>query len=220
MENEIERKNTIKHLSKTYFIIKRIFDLLSSSLLLLLISPLFLFLSLLVLITSGTPIFFKDLRVGEDGKDIKVLKFRTMFSDSEIKPEKYLNAEQMQEWKTERKVKNDPRITSLGRFLRKSSLDELPQLINIIFGDMSVVGPRAVTRREIDAYYSSDEQKILLSAIPGLTGYWQVYGRNDVNYENGERKKMELEYFAKRGLCFDFYLIIATVPAVFKHKGI
>jgi lipopolysaccharide/colanic/teichoic acid biosynthesis glycosyltransferase len=203
----------------TYFVGKRIFDLISALLLLILISPLMLMLALLVVLTSRGPALFKDPRIGKNGKTIKVLKFRTMYSDAETHPERYLSASQMQEWKIERKVKSDPRIVPFGRFLRKTSLDELPQLFNIIVGNMSVVGPRAVTQKELDDYYSRDEKNLLLSIKPGLTGYWQAYGRSNVTYETGERVKMEMKYFEKRGWLFDLKIIFATIPAVLSHKG-
>lgn len=219
MGKNISESVPVKRVSHFYFFIKRLFDVVSATLLFLLILPLFLLLGFLVIATSKGKMFFKDRRVGKGGKDILVLKFRTMYSDSETNPEKYLTPAQLLQWKTERKVKDDPRITPLGRFLRKSSLDELPQLINIIGGSMSVVGPRAVTRVEIEKNYTKEQQQLLLSAIPGLTGYWQVYGRGDANYETGERARMELYYFSKRSLAFDFFLIFATIPAVLKHRG-
>lgn len=202
-----------------YFSLKRIFDFVSSFLLFVIISPLMLLLALLVLFSSRGPILFKDPRLGKNGKNIKVLKFRTMYIDSESNPQKYFSKEQMEEWKTERKVKNDPRITRLGKFLRKTSLDELPQLFNIIGGSMSVVGPRAITQRELTSFYTEEQQKVFLSAKPGLTGYWQAYGRSTVTYESGERTKMELAYFEKRSLLFDLKIIFATIPAVLSHKG-
>lgn len=202
-----------------YFFAKRVFDFFSSFLLFIVLLPLFLLLSLLVLVTNPGPILFKDHRIGKNGKPISVLKFRSMYADAETRPERYLSSEQMKQWREERKVTNDPRITPFGRFLRKSSLDELPQLINIMVGTMSVVGPRPITQKELVDNYSNEEQSILLSARPGLLGYWQVYARNDAKYETGERQKMELEYFQKRSLFFDLKLVFLAIPMMMKHKG-
>jgi lipopolysaccharide/colanic/teichoic acid biosynthesis glycosyltransferase len=209
----------VKTVKGSYFFIKRGFDIVSSFLLLIVLIPLFLFLIIAdALSTHGEP-FFLDKRVGYQGKSIRILKFRSMVADAEDHPEKYLNEEQMEEWKKERKVKNDPRITRFGLFLRKSSLDELPQLFNILGGSLSVVGPRAITETELSQNYTEEQKKIFLSAKPGLTGYWQVYARNDATYESGERVKLEMTYFEKRGLWLDFYLILATIPSMAKHQG-
>lgn len=202
-----------------YFFLKRFFDICSSFFLFIFLLPLLFVLSILVLIANPGPIFFKDHRVGKNGKPISVLKFRSMYTDSETNPERYLSAEQMNQWKKERKVTNDPRITPVGRFLRKSSLDELPQLLNIIAGSMSVVGPRPVTRSELSSNYSEEEINLLLSVRPGLLGYWQVFARNDAKYETGERQKMELLYPEKCSLFFDAKIIFCAIPSLFRHRG-
>ena len=168
--------------------------------------------------TKGHPIF-KDERIGQKGKTIKVLKFRTMYYDAETNIDKYLTPEQKEVWIRERKLENDPRITKFGRLLRKTSLDELPQLFNIFLGSMSVVGYRPMSAREVRDHFSEEEKNILFSAKPGLTGYWQVYGRSGADFVSGERQKLELEYFSKRGFFFDLGLIFKTIPAVLKHKG-
>ncbi len=205
--------------SKAYDVSKRVFDILMSSLALLLLSPLLLVLSLIVKFSSKGTVFFKDHRIGKEGKRITVLKFRSMYSDAESNIRKYLNEEQMKTWSIERKLDNDPRITKIGRFLRKTSLDELPQLFNIFTGDLSFVGPRPITKIELEENYTRYQRKKLLSVTPGLTGYWQVYGRSDVDYKSGERQKEELAYLPKRSFFFDLKLIFLTVPAVLKHKG-
>lgn len=221
-ENIEKAKTYLPHVRKVgwfYYGGKRVFDFLSALLLFICIIPLFLVLGFGVLISSKGPIFYKDIRVGKNGKTIKLLKFRSMYPDAQKHPEKYFNATQMEEWKTERKVENDPRITPFGNFIRKTSLDELPQLLNIMGGSLSVVGPRAITKAELDTYYSDEQKTILLSAKPGLTGYWQVHGRNDARYETGERTILEMTYFEKRRLLYDLGLIFATIPALFKHQG-
>ena len=201
-----------------YFFFKRVFDFLSSFLLIILLSWLLLLIWIINLFaTKGHPIF-KDKRIGYKGKKIKVYKFRSMYYDAESNIDKYLTFEQKEIWLKERKLDNDPRITKFGRFLRKTSLDELPQLFNILFGSLSMVGWRPISERELNEFYP-EEQKILLSGKPGLTGYWQVYGRGESTYESGERQKTELEYFTKRGFWYDLGLVFKTIPAVLSRKG-
>lgn len=221
-ENIEKAKNYLPHVRKVgwfYYGGKRVFDFVSALLLFVLLIPLFFILGLCVFASSRGPIFYKDVRVGKNGKMINLLKFRSMYPDAQAHPEKYFTETQMEEWRTERKVENDPRITPFGNFIRKTSLDELPQLLNIMGGSLSVVGPRAITKAELDTYYSDEQKTILLSAKPGLTGYWQVHGRNDARYETGERTILEMTYFEKRRLLYDLGLIFATIPALFKHQG-
>lgn len=202
---------------KCYAFFKRCFDVLSSFAMILLCSPLLLVLSIVVACSSKGRIIFRDERVGKNGKAIKVYKFRTMFADAD-NLDKYLSAEQKEQWQKERKLDNDPRITRIGKVLRKTSLDELPQLFNILFGSLSVVGPRPITRKELENF-TDDQREKLLSVRPGLTGYWQVYGRKSANYENGERQKLELEYLSKRGFFYDLKLIFLTIPVVLRRDG-
>ncbi|MGM9879733.1 MAG: sugar transferase [Bacilli bacterium] len=203
---------------KLYAFNKRIFDFFSSLIMICLLSWLLLILFILQLFaTKGHPIF-ADKRVGKKGKLIKVYKFRSMYYDAESNIDKYLSTEQKEIWLRERKLDNDPRITKLGKILRKTSLDELPQLFNILFGSMSVVGPRPISVKELDNF-NDEELNVLYTAKPGLTGYWQVYGRSDVDFESGERQRLELEYFGKRSFWFDLGLIFKTIPAVLASKG-
>ncbi len=205
--------------SKWYLFWKRVFDIFNSFLAIIVLSPLFLFTALIIKLTSKGPVFFFDKRIGRYGKEIKVIKFRSMYIDAESRLKSYLTPEQYQKWLVDRKLENDPRITRFGKFIRKTSIDELPQLFNIFVGNMSFVGPRPITRLELDVNYSKEQKMILLSALPGLTGYWQVMGRSDAVYDTGERQRLELAYFYRRGLWFDIYLILMTIPAVLKHKG-
>ena len=131
--------------------------------------------------------------------------------------EKILTPEQLLQYRTEFKIDNDPRITKVGNFLRKSSLDELPQLINILKGDISIVGPRPIVEREI-VIYGKDTAK-LLSVQPGLTGYWQAYARNNATYESGERQKMEMYYVEHQSLWLDIKIIFKTFSSVLKGSG-
>lgn len=203
----------------TYSFFKRLLDIVVSLIGILLLSWLFIILAILVKVTSKGSIFFIDNRVGKSNKNIKVLKFRTMYYDAESRLNSYLTEEQMEEWTKERKIVNDPRITPIGKMLRKTSLDELPQLFNILIGNLSIVGPRPITRMELEENFTEEEKTKLLTVKPGLTGNWQVYGRSDVSFESGERQKLELEYVDKRGFFFDLKIVFLTIPAVLKHRG-
>jgi|SRR5574344_532308 lipopolysaccharide/colanic/teichoic acid biosynthesis glycosyltransferase len=209
----------VKKASGCYRFFKRSFDIIFSIVALIVLSPFILLLAIInSFVCKGHP-FYKDQRVGLNGKKIWLYKFQSMYPDAESHPEKYLTPDQLNEWNTERKVENDPRILPFGRFLRKTSLDELPQFLNILNGSLALVGPRAITETEFNRYYSPDQQKILVSCRPGLTGYWQVKARNDATYESGQRTRMEMTYFEKRGFFFDLGLVLSTIPSMFKHEG-
>ncbi|MDY4052921.1 MAG: sugar transferase [Bacilli bacterium] len=215
----MDNKITPRKVGFFYFFSKYTFDFLVSLISIIILLPAFIIIGIIVKCSSKGPIFFVDKRVGKNEKMIGVLKFRTMYVDAETNIEKYLTPEQIKAWKEERKLENDPRITKIGNFLRKSSLDELPQLFNILIGQMSIVGPRPISKREYDAYYNDEEKKILSTARPGLTGYWQVYGRNEVDYASGERSKLTMEYFKKRSLLLDLKIIFKTFAVVISGKG-
>lgn len=193
---------------------KRFFDVFSSFLAIILLSWLFIILMILVKCTSKGPIFYGHKRIGKRGKIIKIWKFRSMKVDK--RPlEEILSPEQLEEYKRDFKVTNDPRITKIGKFLRKTSLDELPQLFNIFIGNMSVVGWRPIIQEELDRY---GENGVLLTKIkPGLTGFWASHGRSNVNYD--QRIKMELYYTIKRSIWLDIRIIFATFIGVFKGDG-
>lgn len=204
---------------KVYRFFKRVFDIFVSGLFIVILSPLLLLIALSVKLTSKGPVFFKDQRIGLHGLPIHVYKFRTMYSDAEENIEKYLTADQLQIWLKDRKLDNDPRITKIGKFLRKTSLDELPQLFNIFMGSLSIVGPRPIGRHEMKVNYTHPQMRILVSVKPGLTGVWAVYGRSKCTYESGERQLKELSYVDKRSLWFDLKIIFLTIPAVLKREG-
>lgn len=202
-----------------YEFIKRCFDIFASGIAIILFGWLLLILALAVKFTSKGPALFKDCRVGKNGKKIKIYKFRSMYIDAESNLDKYLTPEMKEKWAKERKLDNDPRITKVGKFLRKTSLDELPQLFNIFGGSISIVGPRPIKNYELLSAYTPYQIQKLLSVKPGLTGYWQVYGRSNVDYASGKRQKEELAYLPKRGLLMDIKIIFLTIPAVLKKKG-
>ncbi|WP_422388396.1 sugar transferase [Clostridium baratii] len=199
---------------KVYNFFKRAFDLISSSIALIVFSPIFLIVAIAIKLDSEGDIVFGHTRIGRDGKLIKVYKFRTMVKNAKEVFENFTE-EQKQEYYTNFKLDNDPRITRVGNFLRKTSLDELPQLLNIIKGDMSVVGPRPIVEKEIEKY--GVYAKKMFSVTPGLTGYWQANGRSDTSYD--ERVQMDMYYVDNRSFLMDMKIIFKTVISVIKKKG-
>ena len=172
-----------------YLIVKRTIDILGALIGLVLLSPIFLIVAIAIKLDSKGPIIFGHTRRGLHGKDIKVYKFRTMYENSQEIFNNFTK-EQKEEFYKNFKLENDPRVTKIGDFLRRTSIDELPQLINILNGSMSIVGPRPIVQKEIDLY--GDYANKLFSVVPGLTGYWQANGRSDTTYE--ERIKMDMYY--------------------------
>lgn len=216
---EADSVKVVAKSNKAYIFFKRLFDVVSSACALVLLSWLLIIVAVIVKLTSKGPVLYKDHRIGKNGMELYILKFRTMFINAEEHIHDYLTDEQYKEWLSERKVENDPRITPVGRFLRRTSIDELPQLVNILKGDMSVVGPRPLTKSEIEENFTLLEQKKLLGAKPGLTGNWGAYGRSSVTFESGERQRMELEYVDKQCTALDLKIIFASVFSVLKGKG-
>ncbi|PDQ18032.1 exopolysaccharide biosynthesis protein [Mesorhizobium sanjuanii] len=198
-------------------LIKRSFDIAGSVIGLIALSPLFLMVALLVKFSDGGPIFYGHSRIGRGGRIFPCLKFRTMVQDGERVLAAHLaaNPDAKAEWIATRKLKDDPRVTRVGAVLRKLSLDELPQIINILQGDMSLVGPRPVVRDELEIYGNS--AVYYLKSRPGLTGLWQVSGRNDVSYDS--RVAFDRHYVENWSLFEDIRIIIKTVPAVWMSRG-
>lgn len=195
-----------------YDVIKRVCDVFCSFFGLIVLSPLFLVLSAFIVFErSGKGVLYKQKRLGKNGKYIYVYKFRSMINDAD-NVTKWLNEEQVRQYYREYKVENDPRVTKIGKLLRRTGLDELPQLINILKGDLSLVGPRPIQETEAELY--GDDKNLLLSVNPGLTGYWQVNCSGDVTYSNRKRQKMELFYVTHRNLGWDIQLCFATVGAI------
>ena len=199
-----------------YTVLKRISDLVISSVAAVVLSPLMLVISVCIVAEDGFPVFYRPTRVGYRGRPIVVLKFRTMKNNAD-RLEETLTQEQLEEYKKNFKLEKDPRITKVGAFLRKTSLDELPQLFNIISGKLSLVGPRPVLQEETELY--GEDRDLLLSCKPGLTGLWQAKGRSNVTYEDGARQALELTYVRERGFLLDLKILIWTVGAVIRMDG-
>jgi len=197
----------------TYAFWKRLFDVIGATILLVLLSPLFILIALAVKLTSKGPVFFKSKRIGLGGKTITFIKFRTMCVDAEKQLDELLE-------KNEKdgpifKIKDDPRITPIGRFLRNYSLDELPQLFSVIKGEMSLVGPRPPLAREVEQYDARAAQR--LTVKPGITCYWQVMGRSDLSFE--EWIALDLKYIEDMSFWLDLQIILRTPLAVLRGKG-
>jgi len=207
----MERTTTRASLRLQHFL-KRCLDLLGAAALILFLLPLFIIVSVLVALEDGRPIIYRRRVLGVNG-EFDAFKFRTMIRDADsiLSSDPTLKAE----FERNFKLKDDPRITRVGAFLRRASLDELPQLFNILSGQMSLVGPRMITAPELDKYGS--HKRLLLSAKPGLTGYWQVRGRQNVSY--GERVRMDVYYIQNWSLTMDLRILVETPLKVFKSEG-
>ena len=198
---------------RVYRFFKRMTDILFSLVVLALFLPFALLIAIGTAISSKASPIYCDERLGKDGKVIGVFKFRTMYKDADSNPRKYLSRSQMRQFRHERKVTNDPRVTRFGSLLRKTSIDEIPQFLNVLIGDMSLVGPRPVTKREIYTNFSINERDLVLSVRPGITGSWQVYGRNDDTWSSGSRKRLVMDYFSHRSFWYDAKLLALTIPS-------
>ena len=196
--------------------LKRSFDVSVSAFLLLVLLPVFLLICV-ALATQGGPVLFRHRRLGRHAREFPCLKFRTMAIDADAVLQKYLSTdvEAQAEWKASQKLKCDPRVTPLGKVLRKTSIDELPQLINVLRGDMSLVGPRPIVQAEVHHY--GEHIRSYYEVRPGLTGAWQVSGRSDISYDS--RVALDRDYIAHRNLARDLSILLRTVPAVLKSKG-
>lgn len=215
-----EGKNALKVVSHApryprlpYQIVKRVFDILASLIALVLLFPVFLIISILIGITEGFPVVFKQQRVGKGGKLFYIYKFRTMVknADEVLRRDPVL----WEEFHKTYKLENDPRISKVGSFLRKSTLDELPQLFNVLGGSMSVVGPRPIVEPELEKY--GDFQDLYLAMKPGCAGLWQCSGRSNTSYD--ERVALDSDYYQRAGLRCDLWVIFKTLGAVFMGKG-
>lgn len=194
--------------------LKTLIDTIGSFILLILLSPIFIITALAIYISDPGPIFYVADRVGLNGKHFGFIKFRSM----------YVNADKMKDMLLDQnesadgvifKMKNDPRITRVGRFIRRFSIDELPQLVNVLKGDMSLVGPRPPLPREVKEYTLEDRKR--LHVKPGITGLWQIKGRSDIPFH--QQVQLDLEYIRSQGLKNDLIILLKTIPAVISGKG-
>lgn len=201
-----------------YKISKRIVDIIGAMFGVVMLLPMTIGVYIANLIVGDNgPIFYSQNRIGKDGKIFKMYKFRSMVMGADEKLEKYLeeNEEARKEYKINKKLKNDPRITKIGKFIRKTSIDEFPQFINVLKGDMSLVGPRPYLPREIEDM--GDAYPYITAVKPGVTGLWQVSGRNEVTFK--DRLNLDMEYFEKKNLLFEIKILFWTVSSVVHKKG-
>jgi len=193
---------------------KRVFDMMIALAALAMLTPVLALLAVAVKISMGGPVLYRHRRIGFNGRSFDCLKFRTMVTVGDRAFQDYLdrNPAAADEWRTKRKLENDPRVTRIGRFLRKTSLDELPQFINVLRGEMSLVGPRPVVRQELELYGAlvSDYMR----ARPGVTGLWQVSGRSSLSFE--QRIALDSTYVRDWALAKDIIIMMQTLPAIFK----
>lgn len=198
---------------RMYILLKRVFDIVLSLAGITLLSPVFLIVSTVILLDSRGKVIFRQVRCGKDGKEFIMLKFRSMVCNAE----ELLNdlREKNEQTGPVFKLWKDPRVTRVGRFIRKTSLDELPQLFNVLKGDMSIVGPRPPTPQEVEQYNAYHKLRLLVK--PGLTCYWQVMGRNRICF--GEWVELDIRYIMERNLWIDFKLVLKTFKLLFGDEN-
>lgn len=215
-ENTIIDKERIE--LKVQKIVKRAIDICGSLIGVMILIPLTFIIYIANLFNKdNAPIFYFQERIGKDGKKFKICKFRTMYIDADTKLNKILDQDEnlRKEWDEHRKLKNDPRVTKIGKILRKTSIDEFPNFINVLIGSMSLVGPRAVVPDELEKF--GEYKNKVLSVKPGVTGYWAANGRSNTTYE--ERVKMEVKYVEDFSIWLDIKLIIKTIFKVIIKEG-
>ena len=211
----LERKKNISvNTARSYLVMKRSIDIIGSFCGLVVLSILFIIIGLLIKLEDPKgKVFFKQLRVGKDGREFYMYKFRSMASDAEERLKELLALNEVSGAMF--KMKDDPRVTKVGKFIRKTSLDELPQLINVLKGEMSLVGPRPPLPREVEQYSSWDLQRLLVT--PGCTGLWQVSGRNSLGFQ--EMVNLDLHYIRERSMFLDIKILFKTVFVLFGSKN-
>lgn len=216
MENAMNKENDTTSNIVFYFI-KRLFDIIVGILGLIILIPVTIIVKIInILNRDFAPVFYSHTRIGKNGKEFKLYKFRSMVPNADevlkelLKDEKYAK-----EWKKNQKLENDPRITKIGKFLRKSSLDELPQFLNVLKGDMSLIGPRPLLKGELDSH--DGDHSIYEKVRPGITGWWACNGRSATTYE--ERLKLEYYYVNNMSFVMDIKCIFKTIEAVLRRDG-
>jgi lipopolysaccharide/colanic/teichoic acid biosynthesis glycosyltransferase len=212
MELILISRSTVLLFRRKYQLVKRIFDITMCLLILPLVTVVMAACTVLIWLDNPGPIFFTQLRTGKGGRRFRMYKFRTMVTNAEELKQKYAHLNELT-W-PDFKITNDPRITRVGRILRKTSLDELPQIINVIKGDMSLVGPRP-TSFDVSTYAMRHTER--LEVLPGITGLWQIGGRSDVDFD--ERLSLDVEYIENQSLWLDIKILFHTVAAVFVQRG-
>ena len=195
----------------------RLLDIVIAAVALVFLAPLMIVTAIAIKAQDGGPVFFGHLRIGQSGRMFRCLKFRSMVVDAEARLERLLATDPLarEEWERDHKLRRDPRITPLGRFIRVTSIDELPQLINVLRGEMSLVGPRPIVMAEVQRYGRWFDAYCAVQ--PGITGVWQVSGRNDVDYRR--RVAMDVLFARRRSLRLYLQILCATVPAVLARSG-
>ncbi|MDO5804172.1 MAG: sugar transferase [Clostridia bacterium] len=214
--NEFEKlreKYNIKLPGKGYLFVKRVMDIVCSAFALIVLSPILLITALAIKLESPGPAVFVQKRVGVNGKEFNMYKFRSMCMDAEEKLKKIQHKNETEG--PTFKMQEDPRITRVGHFIRKYSIDELLQLVNILKGDMSIIGPRPALPREVAQYGEFDKLRLLVK--PGLSCYWQISGRSDIPFD--EWMKLDVKYIREMNLLTDIKIILLTFPAVIKGDG-
>ena len=196
------------------YLVKRLIDIVAAILLLILLSPLFVIIMILIYQSSPGPVFYKQTRVGRWGKLFTMWKFRSMYPDADTRLKEMMAQNEMTGGVIF-KMKNDPRIIPVGRFIRKASIDELPQLWNVLKGDMSLVGPRPALPSEVNQYSLQDRQR--LEVIPGITCIWQVSGRSDIPFP--QQVQLDVQYIQSQSVWLDIKLLLKTIPAVLLSRG-
>ncbi len=223
IENEEEEKVVPYYVRQkrarfyAYRFVKRSFDIFSSALFLIIFSWLYLILAIAVKCSDGGSVFYCHQRVGRHGKEIYIPKFRSMKKNAD-QLEDMLTPEQLEQYKREYKIDDDPRITKVGKFLRKTSLDELPNIWAVFTGRISLIGPRPLMRDEVTEKFGFDGEK-LLSVKPGMIGWWAANGRSNCTYDSGERQKLELYYVDHCSVWLDIKIIFLTIFKVLKRDG-
>lgn len=204
----VEQRGLFKNVTGIYSVSKRLFDMLAAVIGICLLSPILLIVALIIKFDSKGPVIFKQKRLGFKGQEFNMYKFRSMVPNAE---QRFKEVEDLNEVSGFMfKIKQDPRVTKVGRIIRKTSLDELPQLFNVFKGDMSLVGPRPPIGREVQKYHLW--HNLRLSVRPGITGLWQVSGRNDLGFE--DMCRLDLKYIRERGFLYDLKIILKTIPVV------